>query len=149
MAAWPSILPQGLLRGLIWKPRDIVLRSQMDVGPDKTRLRSTFTITDVTGRLSLTEAQALALKNFYFDTTRHGTERFSLNSPLGNEPMEAKFLEPPESTWVGGNRWEATLKLELFDTATVLHNAIWPDGENMVWPDGNNALWPDLPSNWG
>lgn len=149
MAAWPSILPQGFLRGFTVKLRDSVLRSSMDVGPDKVRRRVTYTAADATGQIICTEAQVLALEHFYLDTTSNGTVRFSMNSPHTGQPRECRFLEPPEVSWVGGNIFQATLKLELFDTATVLHNAIWPSGDNIIWPSGDNMLWPDLPSSWG
>lgn len=148
MAAWPSILPQGFLRGFTVKVRNSVLRTQMDVGPDKVRRRVTYTAEDVTGQLMCTEAQAQALDLFYRETTRSGTERFTINAPHFGLPREARFLEPPEMSWVGGNLYQCKLSLELFDTARFQDNAIWPGGDNMIWPSGDNMMWPELSSNW-
>lgn len=149
MAAWPAILPQGFLRGFTVKLRDSVLRTSMDVGPDKVRRRVTYTAADATGQIICTEAQVLALEHFYMSTTANGTVRFSMKAPHHGQPRDARFLEPPEVSWLGGNVFQCTLKLELFDTAVFADNAIWPSGDNWVWPDGQNAVWPDLPGNWG
>lgn len=120
----------------------------MEVGPDKVRRRVSYTAENITGQVMCTEAQAQALDLFYKETVRSGTIRFTMNAPHFGLPREARFLEPPEFSWIGGNLYQCTLNLELFDTATFLHNAIWPSGDNMVWPSGDNMIWPEISSNW-
>ena len=94
------------------------------------------------------EAQAQALDLFYRETTVSGTVRFTINAPHFGTQRDARFLESPEFSWVGGNLYQCKLSLELFDTQTFLHNAIWPDGNNIVWPDGVNMIWPEIGANW-
>jgi hypothetical protein len=142
MAAWPAILPQGFLRGFSVKPQDSVLRTQMDVGPDKLRRRVTYSGLDVTGEIICSQAQVEALELFYLETTRSGTTYFTMATPHTDRTYEARFSEPPEVVWRGGNVYQCAIKLEMYDTSSISDNAVWPDGDNMVWGDGDNWIWP-------
>jgi hypothetical protein len=142
MAAWPAILPQGFLRGFVVQPKDSVLRTQMDVGPDKLRRRVSYYGLDVTGEIMCSQAQVEALELFYLETTKSGTRYFTMITPHTDRTYEARFMEPPETRWVGGNAYQVALKLEMFDTSSFIDNAVWPDGDNWIWPDGDNAVWP-------
>jgi hypothetical protein len=141
MAAWPAILPQGFLRGFSVQPKDSVLRTQMDVGPNKLRRRVTYSGLDISGEIICSQSQVEALEIFYLETTRSGTQWFTMRTPHHDRDYEARFLEPPETVWRGGNVFQISIKLEMFDISSILDNAVWPDGDNMIWPDGDNWVW--------
>lgn len=142
MAAWPASLPQGFLRGFKVRPVDNVLRTEMDVGLAKVRRRSTYTALEVEGEIVCTQSQVEALELFYLETTKSGTERFSIQAPHTDRIMDARFREPPQFGWIGGLIFQCSISLELTITSLSSSNAIWPEGDAWIWPDGSRAIWP-------
>jgi hypothetical protein len=114
----------------------------MDVGLAKVRRRSSYTPLEAEGEIACTQAQVEALELFYRETTRNGTSRFSRTAPHTDAPMDARFSEPPTFSWIGGNMFQCSLKLELTVTGVGTANAVWMDGSAWIWPDGSRALWP-------
>lgn len=111
--SWPSGLPNELLqRGYNQTEPDTVLRSSMDVGPDKIRRRCTATPSDLKGTLLLTETQLGTLRTFYTDTLISGSLRFEARDPVTLVLKEFRFTSPP--TWsMNKGYFEVQFSLEI------------------------------------
>jgi hypothetical protein len=94
---WPAELPRTLRsEGLKTQYKDPVLRTDMDMGPAKTRLRYTRPPLMVTGTITVDEAGRMLLDYFYRITTRFGALRFTFTNPQSLEMREYRFTAPPE-----------------------------------------------------
>lgn len=109
---WPSTLPQMLrLDGLSAKKKNNVVRTQMDVGPQKVRKRYTISSKEFTGTLLLTESQREILESWYDTTLESGSLRFIMKDPQTQENGEFRFLEDYDEESTDG-LWTITLRLE-------------------------------------
>ncbi|MDR2663078.1 MAG: hypothetical protein LBC31_08790 [Treponema sp.] len=110
--AWPAELPETLrLEGLSSEPADPVLRTDMDAGPAKTRLRYTRPAVKFSGTIIVDAAGLERLDYFYRITTRFGTLRFNFTNPHTLEPREYRFKAPPKTSSAAGV-FTVTLQLE-------------------------------------
>ena len=110
--SWPASLPQTLqLEGLHAHYKDPVIRTEMDTGPAKARLRYTRPPRYFTGGLVLDNEERNALDHFYRITTRYGTLRFNFANPQTMETREYRFRSPPSETTLDG-LWKIILELE-------------------------------------
>jgi hypothetical protein len=112
MAAWPGTLPEFFqVGGFVEIGADNVIRSPMDVGPDKLRLRTTASTRRHTGNMWLTTAQYTALRTFFETTQSYGALSFTMDDAHGvNKTF--RFLNPPRYNTVGPNNWQVKLDLE-------------------------------------
>lgn len=98
---WPVTLPQSpLLVGYSEQPKDNVLRSQMDYGPDKLRNLTTGIITNVSLRMLLSATQTTTLDNFYHSVLARVGLFGWVNHRTGAD-ANYRFVEPPRYTPVG------------------------------------------------
>jgi hypothetical protein len=110
--SWPAELPLTLRSdGLKSQYKDPVLRTDMDVGPAKTRLRYTRPPKTHSGTIIVDEAGRELLEYFYRITTRFGALRFNFTNPQTLEVREFRFTSPPEET-CGDGIYTVTLQLE-------------------------------------
>ena len=103
--SWDSRLPQKMkMAGLGGSEPDNVLRSTMDVGPDKTRPRGSAQPEPIQGYQIMTKTQFGYFQSFYRTTLAQGSLRFSWTHPVTGASCEMKFRESPswsiESGWV-------------------------------------------------
>lgn len=93
---WPPSLPQSpMLEDLVEQPPDLALRSSVDRGPAKVRLRSLADVTRFSIGLKLTRAQVATLDTFYRTTSAGGTLAFEwIHHRTGNQ-IDYRFTEPP------------------------------------------------------
>lgn len=116
---WPASLPQAPLeRGLeeSW-PRNVA-RSQMDVGPPKTRRRSSLDFRRLTVSLWLTGEQVATLDSFIRNDLGDGARRFSWTHPRTGAAVELRFVtdrdQPPmRVVQRGKDRYVAEAELEV------------------------------------
>lgn len=95
--AWPKSLPDRfLVRGYSENEGENVLRSEMDVGPAKTRLRATVAPVRVSASLVLTRDQFKTWQYFYREVLRYGTTPFLMKDITDTE-REMYVVEPPQS----------------------------------------------------
>lgn len=94
---WPAALPNIKLTGLQTQYIDPVIRTDMDAGPKKARLRYTAVPKKVSGTITVTKAQAAVVEDFYVNTLKYGTLRFMMIDPENGELYEYRFTQPPVS----------------------------------------------------
>ncbi|MCW5697378.1 MAG: hypothetical protein KIS96_11690 [Bauldia sp.] len=116
---WPSSLPQSLkLDDYEEKAPNMVLRSQTDMGPGKTRRRSSAVPSTLSGSMVMTQAQLITLvgpdrrTGFFGTAIQGGADRFIFPDPWGGTPLLVRFTEPPSWRAVGGGRFNVRLPLE-------------------------------------
>jgi hypothetical protein len=115
-AEWPASLPQGVtVSGYDETPPDGVLRTQMDVGPDKTRPRNTAEVRKFTLRTPpLTQAQLETLDTFFVTTLARGALPFDWVHPRTGAEATFMFKAPPRyQASSRGSRWAAIMQVEL------------------------------------
>lgn len=75
-----------------------LLRTDMDVGPPKTRRRYTAVITDYSLQYAINFNQEKILDNFYDIQCVYGSLPFNWQDPITGESVEAQFMERPSYT---------------------------------------------------
>jgi len=115
MPAWPSTLPQKPLGdGFTETPPNLVVRSQTDVGPAKTRRRATAGVTRLQMAFRLTPAQLATFRAFLDDDLAGRALSFSWTHPVTGAAGSFRIVDPP--TWepiAGGIAWKLGLVLEM------------------------------------
>lgn len=113
MATYPATLPQSpLVRGYSSKRVPNQLNFETDVGPSKSRRRSTATPIVVTENYVLENSEKLILEEFYEVTLKSGTEAFSKTNPETGNTDLYKFRDSPQFEKVG-TLWTTSLSLEI------------------------------------
>ena len=113
--SWPATLPQLVsVVGYRERPPQTVVRTQMDVGPDKIRQRSSAGTREVQGELDLTEAQVEILDDFFVNDLSHGALDFDWVDPRNQAAYELRFVNRPTYQPVGSSvAWTASIQLEI------------------------------------
>lgn len=115
MIAWSLALPQTInVDSFGADIGDTVLRSDMDVGPAKTRRRATKSVDVYTVLMDLTIAQYQVLYDFFDIDLNGGTTTFSFTNPLTGDLEEFRMFGPPKvrpkagggTTYVASMIWE-------------------------------------------
>lgn len=119
-AVWPAGLPQApLVSQLVESFPDEVIRTRMEVGPDKVRRRLAAAITPVQVELKLTRAQVALFRAFFRDTCASGATPFEWKDHrTGDEPVLYRFVGVPDvrpsaPRQDGSEPWTATFTLEI------------------------------------
>jgi hypothetical protein len=115
MVTWPTSLPDYVLaEGYQESAADNAIRSEMDVGPSKTRRRTTGAPIPIAARLRLTLAQRADLLAFFHTDTADGSLSFDWVHPVTRAAAAMRFLKPPVFTPAArGQRYYASLELEI------------------------------------
>jgi len=114
MPTWPVGLPQAPEpAGYVNKERDNVLRSPVGYGPDKTRLRTSFAIRDVSMQFFLDNTDAGSLDTFY-ETTLLKVNTFTWIDHRNDAAATYRFKAPPIFMPFGSaSWWDVSLELEI------------------------------------
>ena len=117
LSVWPTTLPRYFEReSLNVVPKANKIVSQPEVGPTRSRLRSTVRLYTVNGDLILTATQRDSLLTFYHTTLKAGTQRFTWHHPWNeNTAVTMKFLgdTEPRITALGSLVFVAACSLEM------------------------------------
>lgn len=121
MSAWPGDLPQDQFLGTSIQREMGMVRSEMDVGPAKTRRRYTACVTKVQCPIKLDNAQLAVFNEFYEETLLEGSEPFDWSNPHTDVTVSYRFIGPPNFRLIMGDLsgddttrlWEGTLSLEI------------------------------------
>lgn len=111
MATWPAEFCP-LINTFQETPPDGLIRTGMDVGPDKVRRRTTANVRPVNFRLFLKPDKVAVLDAFYVTDTFGGAESFDFIHPRTKESVKARFVQPPQYA----NRstgYDVTVSLEI------------------------------------
>ena len=89
---WPGSLPQCRLRGVQRTPLSNTIAFGTEVGPGKTRRRSTARVKRVTMSVKLeTVAQVATFESFFEDTLKDGALTFAMNDPTDRSTQTWRF----------------------------------------------------------
>lgn len=116
MPTWPASLPQSLrLSGLSETDSKAVVRTEMTAGPAFQRNRFSAITQDITGSLSMTEAQVGTFLDFYRNTLGNGAAEFDWMHPRTDAPVTMRFVgnSPPSINAVGGGRYTVSVSIEV------------------------------------
>lgn len=119
MPAWPGSLPQNPLKqGYQRSGKAGLIRSGMEVGPSKVRLRTTAAAQQMQVTFRLTSAQRTAFVTFFEVTLSGGVERFDFPDPETGGTIVCRFAggsnEAPYTFTPGPpGMWIASMVLEV------------------------------------
>lgn len=95
-------------------PPNNTLRTSMDVGPAKSRRRTTSNVRLISFTLVLNSDQLDTLDGFYNDDTFSGSDDFDFNHPRTGDAVKARFVQPPEySDTIKNQLYEIPVSLEI------------------------------------
>ena len=113
MAKWPAYLPE------FWSAEDYaetwmdgVSRTEMSVGPAKTRRRFTRMRRTLRRSFVLRASQYADFWNYIDVDLAGGVASFDINHPLTGTPMTLKLAEPPQFAALGIDAFTVTLVCE-------------------------------------
>lgn len=113
MTAWPASLPHlPLVSGYNETLPNTVLRTQMDIGPAKTRRRSTSGVSKLNYEIRLTLNEGVILEDFFLNDCAGGALSFTNAHPRTGDTETFRFLEPPQFSPIAAHLWQAKLSLE-------------------------------------
>lgn len=121
MATFPATLPAPLLGGYQANPQDQVVRTQMEVGTARARLRSTAKIDRVSVQWLFTDAQMATFRTWWYQDSASGgaatgTSWFTISLALGQTGLTsvtARFLQPYTAQGGAGLLWNVHGELEV------------------------------------
>lgn len=121
MATFPTTLPAPMLSGYQANPQDQVVRTQMEVGTARARLRSTAKIDHVTVQWLFTDAQMATFRTWWYQDSASGgsatgTSWFTISLALGQTGLTsvtARFLAPYKASGGAGLLWNVQAELEV------------------------------------
>lgn len=115
MAAWPASLPQRPNGAQGWSEDapELAIRTQMDVGPDKVRRRTTAGVRTFAMPFALSAAQTETLDSFFLTTTAGGALAFDWLHPRTRVAAQFRFTERPTYQYAGGDYYEAEIRVEI------------------------------------
>lgn len=112
MAAWPGTLPDFFqVGGYSEKGPDNIIRTTMDVGPDKLRRRTVTNIRSIVGNMWLTNSQYDDMVTFFETTQLYGAISFTMDDAHGVNKTW-RFVDSPVYTTIGPDNWQVRLSLE-------------------------------------
>jgi len=113
MASWPAGIPQKFDQDQFsYKPEDNLIRSDMEMGPEKTRPRFTASRTFISGSMEMTVAEWTTLLSFYESTLVYGSLEFDWSDPVDGTNASFRFREPPGIVSTRGDLFTVSINVE-------------------------------------
>jgi len=109
----PEIEQCFLIADYVYQQEPNIIRSDVDVGPAKTRRRHTKPIVNVKGSLVLSKAHLDIFDTFYNDVLQSGALRFLFNDPVSGTTKEYRFIDPPVYRPITVDHWVVELTMEI------------------------------------
>lgn len=111
---WPAGLQEKLnVSGFGMEFGDTTVRSEMGVGPDKVRSRSTKGIDKFSSTIDVTFDEYTTIYNFYTITLAQGTKFFTFPHPFTGIDSDFRFTTPPTLSPKGGLYFTCNMAWEL------------------------------------
>lgn len=161
-----TVWPIGLTRAarvadLEERTPEVVVRSEVDVGPAKIRRRFTGDRRTFTIGLDLTRNEVATFDSFFLTTTKGGSLSFAWDLPRTGSLADFRFLGPPAyrpqaPRGSGGEWWRVSFDVEMLPGTD---SAIVPPVDPDVGPEGGGGpiltgpnprpIDPGEPGTWG
>lgn len=114
IAVYPPSLPKVPLLGYRETLADNLVRNEMEIGPPKTRPRSTAPRKQMVWTMNLTQTQKNTLVFFYETTLTFGSLEFQHQLPDDSGQQAIfKFSEPPQFNLTSPTTWSVTMTVEM------------------------------------
>ena len=108
---YPEYLPPIRAMGFSAQYKDPVIRTQMDAGPSKQRLRYTAAVKLFIGTIIVNEKERVLFETWFKQTLGFGTLRFIMKNPQTGVSEEFRFTGVYKETETDG-QFELSLPLE-------------------------------------
>lgn len=100
MTDWPATLPQSpLIEGFEYEFGEGAIHTEMDIGPPKSRRRSSSVAEPLIYPILVDMTQLSDLKTFFYTTTGMGVSPFNMPTPFGTKLV--KFTKAPKPKVAG------------------------------------------------
>ena len=93
--SWPSPFPDPISDDFNSEFPSGVIRTKMDSGPEKVRLRYTAVPERMKVSYWVSYDEYLVFRTFFLYTSKHGSLRFNYTHPLLHTTVEARFTDTP------------------------------------------------------
>jgi hypothetical protein len=115
LSVWPETLPPPRVEGYSISPRPSLLRTEMETGAARHRLRSLTAHYQVQAEWRFSEFQFAVFDAWWALNTRLGEQWFvlPLAVPLDVQAVEARFLAPWQAELLPARRWRVAAQLEI------------------------------------
>jgi hypothetical protein len=115
LSVWPETLPPPRVEGYSLSPRPSLLRTEMETGAARHRLRSLTAHYQVQAEWRFSEFQFAVFDAWWAFNTRLGEQWFvlPLAVPLDVQAVEARFLAPWQAELLPARRWRVAAQLEI------------------------------------
>lgn len=115
LSVWPETLPPPRVEGYSLSPRPSLLRTEMETGAARHRLRSLTAHYQVQAEWRFSEFQFAVFDAWWALNTRLGEQWFvlPLAVPLDIQAVEARFLAPWQAELQPARRWRVAAQLEI------------------------------------
>ena len=124
MGSWPATLPQEFVEDSFEETmQSLIISTDMEVGPPKTRKRLTANFTPIKGSIIVTKAQRAIFLTFFHSTIAGGALKFTWKHPITGSTVEMKIISPPKITPLGGDYFKIDMDLHILPTLTVISGA--------------------------
>ena len=117
LSLWPETLPPPLVEGYSLSPHPSLLRTEMETGAARHRLRSLSVNYQVTSEWRFTQDGLAIFDAWWAQNTRMGEQWFvmPLAVPLDIQAVEARFLGPWQAELLPAKRWRVSARMEIRD----------------------------------
>jgi len=115
LTVWPETLPPPRVEGYSLSPRPSLLRTEMETGAARHRLRSLTAHYQMQAEWRFSEFQFAVFDAWWALNTRLGEQWFvlPLAVPLDVQAVEARFLAPWQAELLPAKRWRVAAQLEI------------------------------------
>ena len=115
LSVWPETLPPPRVEGYSLSPRPSLLRTEMETGAARHRLRSLTAHYQVQAEWRFSDFQFAVFDAWWALNTRLGEQWFvlPLAVPLDVQAVEARFLAPWQAELLPARRWRVAAQLEI------------------------------------
>jgi hypothetical protein len=115
LSVWPETLPPPRVEGYSLSPRPSLLRTEMETGAARHRLRSLSAHYQVQAEWRFSEFQFAVFDAWWALNTRLGEQWFvlPLAVPLDVQAVEARFLAPWQAELLPARRWRVAAQMEI------------------------------------
>lgn len=117
LSVWPETLPPPRVEGYSLSPRPSLLRTEMETGAARHRLRSLTALYQVQAEWRFSQDGFAIFDAWWALNTRMGEQWFvlPLAVPLEVQAVEARFLAPWQAELLPAQRWRVAAQLEIRD----------------------------------